>query len=166
MVPLAPGRLSMTTTCPRFSVSFCPTMPAAPGIAGAMLLEKTRDPLLLLQRLGPPVLEDLEEVVSRIELRAETSPGAALDAEIQLAQFVGRHAHGDHVADAHHDVVRNDLHPFGRKHFPEAGLVQMSVDLVDRLGLLCLRTTVISIVCCAAAPWTRPKIAAAAKSKR
>src|SRR3989441_4933021 len=105
-------------------------------IAGAMLLEKTRDPLLLLQRLGPPVLEDLEEVVSRIELRAETSPGAALDAEIQLAQFVGRHAHGDHVADAHHDVVRNDLHPFGRKHFPEAGLVQMSVDLVDRLGLI------------------------------
>src|SRR5471032_76979 len=95
-----------------------------------------RGAALFLQGFGALPLIDLQVVVGRVELGAETAPGAALDREIDRTQLVRRQAQRDYMADPHDDVVGHDLDAFGREILAKPGLVEMGIDLVHGLALI------------------------------
>src|SRR5579885_53710 len=81
---------------------------------------------------------DLLIVVGRIEFGAITTPCRRLDGAIDLAQSVGRHAQGHHLADAHHHVPAHHLDAGRRERLVKALLAKLRVDLLERLGLVVL----------------------------
>src|SRR5258707_12521145 len=94
--------------------------------------------LTLRMRLAP----DRQIVVGGVELGAVGAPPLLLDDAVDLAQSLRRDAQGDHLADPHHHIPRDDLDPRRREASVEAGVLQMLLDLRQRLRLALAPTDV------------------------
>src|ERR1700730_3389082 len=82
------------------------------------------------------LLPDREIVVGGVELGAVGAPAFLLDDAVDFAQPLRRDAQGHHLADPHHHVPRDDLDPRRREARIEAGVLEMLLDLRQRLRLV------------------------------
>jgi hypothetical protein len=61
-----------------------------------------------------------------------------LNRAVDVAQTVGWHAQRDHLADAHHHIPGDDLHPGRGKFLVVILVLELLVDLIERLALVVL----------------------------
>ena len=79
---------------------------------------------------------DGAEIVGRIKLCAESSPGSFLKGHVDFPEAMGRNSKGDDVPNTHRDIPGHDFDSFGRKVLPKGRFLELCPDLFQVFRLV------------------------------
>ena len=82
------------------------------------------------------VIEDLQIVISGIELGPKCAPCSLFEGYVYFTQFFRRKPESNHMPYPHHDAVRDDFNAIRREVLNKASLGEMIVNLVQCFTLV------------------------------